>query len=113
MSAFTEEQMMPRPDYRLVGAIERPDHPLRLFRGQDVKKTYYSIGQVAQMLKVRPSKIRFWLPQFNVEVKKNAKGFRFFTEQDIEKVKLIYTLRVVEGLELWAARKRFKQLARI
>lgn len=58
-----------------------------------LKKRYYSIGEVADMLNVNPSLIRFWEKEFDIiKPKKNRKGNRLFTASDIENLKFIYFL---------------------
>jgi len=50
------------------------------------EKRYYGIGEVAKAFKVNASLIRFWEKEFDVlKPKKNAKGNRKFTPEDIKK----------------------------
>ena len=54
------------------------------------KKLYYSIGEVAKAFKVKNSLIRFWDGEFDIlKPKKNAKGNRRFTPEDIKNLKII------------------------
>jgi DNA-binding transcriptional MerR regulator len=56
-------------------------------------KLYYSIGEVAQLLGVNPSLLRFWETEFpQIKPYKNKKGTRFYNDQDIELLKRIYHL---------------------
>lgn len=56
-------------------------------------KLYYSIGEVAEAFGVNASLIRFWDKEFDIlKPKKNAKGNRMFTPEDIKNLKLIYHL---------------------
>ena len=49
------------------------------------KKLYYSIGEVAKGFGVKTSLIRFWDSEFSIlKPKKNAKGNRRFTPDDIK-----------------------------
>ena len=67
--------------------VEIPDDEI-LF-----KKSYYSIGDVADMFKLNASLIRYWENEFDVlKPKKNAKGDRHFRPEDIKNLKLIYHL---------------------
>ncbi|GAB4134562.1 MAG: MerR family transcriptional regulator [Raineya sp.] len=69
-------------------------------------KLYYSIGEVAEMLQVSTSLIRFWESEFDMlHFQKNKKGDRRFTQQDIEDLKTIYHLVKVQGHKLDAAKK--------
>jgi len=75
-----------------------------------VEKLYYSIGEVAAMFNVNPSLIRFWEKEFDIiKPKKNKKGNRFFTVQDIENFRLIYHLVKEKGLTLQGARKKIRE----
>ena len=57
------------------------------------EKLYYGIGEVAKAFNVNTSLIRFWEKEFDVlKPKKNAKGNRKFTPQDIKNLQLIYHL---------------------
>ncbi len=56
-------------------------------------KLYYSIGEVAQAFNVNPSLIRYWEKQFPIlQPKRNKKGNRYFTPEDIKNLKMIYYL---------------------
>jgi len=57
------------------------------------QKSYYSIGNVAEMFRVNISLIRFWENEFDIlKPKKNAKGDRYFRPEDVKNLKLIYHL---------------------
>ena len=69
------------------------------------KKLYYSIGEVARAFKVNTSLIRFWEKEFEVlQPKKNAKGNRKFTPEDIKNLELIYHLVKERGFTLEGAK---------
>jgi len=79
------------------------------YKEKKVEKLYYSIGEVAAMFNVNPSLIRFWEKEFDIiKPKKNKKGNRFFTVQDIDNFRLIYYLVKEKGLTLQGARKKIK-----
>lgn len=68
-------------------------------------KLYYSIGEVAKAFKVNASLIRFWEKEFDViSPKKNKKGNRYFTPEDIQNLKLIYHLVKERGYTLEGAK---------
>lgn len=68
-------------------------------------KLYYSIGEVAKAFDVNASLIRFWEKEFDViSPKKNKKGNRYFTQQDIKNLKLIYHLVKERGYTLEGAK---------
>ena len=61
------------------------------------------------MLDVNTSLLRYWEKEFDVlKPKKNTKGDRFFTKDDIEKIKLIYHLVREKGYTLDGAKSRLK-----
>lgn len=73
-------------------------------------KLYYSIGEVADMLTVNASLIRFWEKEFpQINPKKNKKGNRLFTPKDIVLLSTVYQLVKVEGHTLEGAKKALKQ----
>lgn len=62
-------------------------------RSQLPDKVYYSIGEVAKYFDVSTSLIRYWEDEFpHITPRKNGKGDRRYTKQDLEKVNLIYEL---------------------
>lgn len=61
------------------------------------KKQYFSIGEVAQMFKVNGSLLRYWESEFNMDLRKNKKGDRFFKPTDIKILELIHDLFLVLG----------------
>jgi DNA-binding transcriptional MerR regulator len=81
-----------------------------LSENQTLSKLYYSIGEVAQILNVSTSLLRFWEKEFNLTVsKKNKKGNRLFSVKEIEQIKRIYHFVKVEGYTLEGAKKALKQ----
>ena len=71
-----------------------------------IKKTYYSIREVSDKLKVKPSLIRFWEKEFSIlSPKKNRKGNRLFTVKDIETLSLIQYLLKKKGYTLSGAKQ--------
>jgi DNA-binding transcriptional MerR regulator len=79
------------------------------YKEKKVEKLYYSIGEVADMFKVNASLIRFWEKEFDIiKPKKNKKGNRFFTKQDIDNIQLIYHLVKEKGLTLSGAKKKLR-----
>ena len=74
------------------------------------KKRYYKIGEVAKAFDVNTSLIRFWEGEFDViDPKKNAKGNRLFTVEDIENFKIIFNLVKERGFTLEGAKQKLKQ----
>lgn len=74
------------------------------------EKLYYSIGEVAEAFGVNASLIRFWDKEFDIlKPKKNAKGNRMFTPEDIKNLKLIYHLVKERGFTLDGAKTHLKE----
>ncbi|GAB5399066.1 MAG: MerR family transcriptional regulator [Aureisphaera sp.] len=74
------------------------------------EKRYYSIGEVASAFEVNTSLIRFWEKEFDVlQPKKNAKGNRKFTQEDIKNLELIYHLVKERGFTLDGAKIHLKE----
>lgn len=74
------------------------------------EKMYYGIGEVAKAFDVNTSLIRFWEKEFDVlKPKKNAKGNRKFTQEDIKNLELIYHLVKERGFTLEGAKIHLKE----
>ena len=74
------------------------------------EKRYYGIGEVAKAFAVNTSLIRFWEKEFDaLKPKKNAKGNRKFTPEDINNLKLIYHLVKERGFTLEGAKTHLKE----
>lgn len=74
------------------------------------EKLYYGIGEVARAFDVNTSLIRFWEKEFDaLQPKKNAKGNRKFTPQDITNLKLIFHLVKERGFTLEGAKIHLKE----
>ena len=73
-------------------------------------KLYYSIGEVAGMLDVAPSVLRFWESEFDcIRPVKNRRGVRSYTEHDIELLRRIHYLTRDCGYTLEGAREQMRQ----
>ncbi len=77
------------------------------YKEQKVEKLYYSIGEVAEMLEVPVSTIRFWENEFEIlKPMKNKKGNRLFTPADLKNLKILHHLVKEEGMTLSGAKKK-------
>ena len=75
-----------------------------------VEKLYYSMGEVTEMFDVEPSLIRYWCSQFScLRPKRNAKGNRMFTPQDIERLKRIHHLLKEKKMTIEGAQKAMRK----
>lgn len=76
----------------------------------EIKKRYFTIGEVAARFGVKTSLIRFWETEFpQLAPRKNRKGNRTFNEKDIEVLEKIYYLVKVRKYTLAGAREKLKQ----
>jgi len=74
------------------------------------EKRYYKIGEVANAFHVNTSLVRFWEKEFDIiKPKKNAKGNRLFTPDDISNFKLIFNLVKERGFTLEGAKQKLKK----
>ncbi|MEJ6792124.1 MAG: MerR family transcriptional regulator [Lacinutrix sp.] len=74
------------------------------------EKRYYAIGEVAKAFNVNTSLIRFWEKEFDViKPKKNAKGNRKFTPEDVKNLQFIYHLVKERGFTLEGAKTHIKE----
>jgi DNA-binding transcriptional MerR regulator len=79
------------------------------YKQQKIEKHYYTIGEVAKMFDVKTSLIRFWEKEFDIiKPKRNNKGNRLFTKNDIENFYIIFHLVKERGLTLDGAKKKMK-----
>lgn len=80
------------------------------YRDREIERLYYSISEVAEMVKVNASLIRYWEKKFDIlKPKKNKKGDRLFTKEDIESIKLIYHLVKERGYKLKGAKDKINE----
>ncbi|HSL85488.1 MAG TPA: MerR family transcriptional regulator [Bacteroidales bacterium] len=77
------------------------------YKEKKIEKLYYPIGEVAEMLGVPVSTVRFWENEFDIlRPMKNKKGNRMFTADDIKNLKIIHHLLKEEGMTLSGVKKR-------
>ena len=68
-------------------------------------KLYYSIGEVAKAFDVNTSLLRYWEKEFPIiKPKKNKKGNRYFTSEDLKNLQMIYHLVKEKGYTLDGAK---------
>lgn len=76
----------------------------------EIEKRYYTIGEVAAILDVNTSLVRFWEREFDIlKPKRNKKGNRLFTIKDLDNLKLIYHLVKERGFTLEGAQNKLRQ----
>ena len=76
---------------------------------QELNKKYYKIREVAELLGLPASTLRFWESRFTIiSPKRNDKGIRFYTPADIEKLRMVTYLVKEKGLKLEAAEEHIR-----
>ena len=105
---YFKELKLAVDDYGNINYLNR-DFQIMPYKEKVIEKKYFSIGEVAEMLDVATSLIRFWESEFDIiKPKKNRKGNRQFTREDIDNVKLIYHLVKEKGYTLQGAKDLLK-----
>lgn len=79
------------------------------YKEREINKLYYTMGEVTEMFGVNASQIRFYEREFDVlQPKKNKKGNRLFTQEDITHLKIIFNLVKDKGYTLQGAREHLR-----
>ncbi|WP_442591650.1 MerR family transcriptional regulator [Pedobacter sp. AW31-3R] len=79
------------------------------YKEREINKMYYTMGEVTEMFNVNASQIRFYEKEFDIiQPKKNKKGNRLFTPEDIENLKIIFHLVDDKGFTLKGAKEHLK-----
>lgn len=79
------------------------------YKDRDISKMYYTMGEVSSMFDVNTSLIRFYEKEFDIlKPKKNKKGNRLFTPEDVENLKIIFNLIRDKGYTLHGAKEHLK-----
>src|SRR5262245_13550091 len=77
------------------------------------EKTYYRIGEVAKITRVKPYVLRFWESEFNViSPPKSRSKQRMYRKKDIETILTIKDLLYRQGFTIKGARARLSDIAR-
>ena len=75
-----------------------------------MEKLFYSISEVAAMFGVNQSNLRFWEREFKqLSPKRNAKGSRFYSNDDVQTIKQIIFLVNEQKLTLEGAKRKLAQ----
>lgn len=76
---------------------------------QELTKKYYRIREVSELLDVPMSTLRFWETSFSqLKPKRNDKGTRYYTPQDVDTLRQIKYLLHDRGLKIDAAKQQMK-----
>lgn len=77
---------------------------------QNLDKLYYTIGEVAEMFEVSRSLLRYWENEFSfLTPRKNRKGDRLFTKENIQQIQIIYNLVKERGFTLDGAKQELRK----
>lgn len=80
------------------------------YKEREINKMYYTMGEVSAMFDVNQSLIRYYEREFDIlQPKKNKKGNRYFTPEDVENLKIIFHLIRDKGYTLAGAKEHLKQ----
>ena len=80
------------------------------YKEKPIEKLFYPIGEVARMLNVSVSSIRYWEKEFDIlKPKKNKKGNRMFIKKDVDNLRIIYHLTKERGFTLEGAKKKLRE----
>ena len=75
-----------------------------------MEKLFYSISEVAKMLSVNQSNLRFWEKEFKqLKPTRNERGSRFYSPDDISVIKQIIHLVNEQKLTLDGAKRKLSQ----
>jgi len=75
-----------------------------------MEKLFYSISEVAEMFHVNQSNLRFWENEFKqLKPKRNPKGTRFYSQEDVLVIKSIIYLVNEQKLTLEGAKRKLGQ----
>jgi DNA-binding transcriptional MerR regulator len=80
------------------------------YKEKEISKMYYTMGEVSAMFDVNQSLIRYYEREFDIlQPKKNKKGNRYFTPEDVENLKIIFHLIRDKGYTLAGAKDHLKK----
>ncbi len=84
------------------------------YKEKEPEKLFYTIGEVSKLFKVNTSLIRFWEKEFDIlKPKKNKKGNRLFTKEDLDNLHIIYHLVKERGFKLGCCSNSMKETLHI
>lgn len=79
------------------------------YKEKEIEKIYWSISEVSELLGLSQSQLRFWEKEFELfNLKKNKKGDRFYTQRDIDTLKMIKYLLKEKQYTIKGAREKIK-----
>lgn len=105
LSSFTTDHREPvTARVRLNKGPEALKAYFKKAEAAEVEKLYWSISEMAKMLSVAPTLIRFWQEYFKIELRRNGRRERQFTKKDVALFTRIHYLVKVRLFTLEGAR---------
>tara|TARA_Y100000385_G_scaffold264260_1_gene297479 strand:+ start:1485 stop:1865 length:381 start_codon:yes stop_codon:yes gene_type:complete len=79
-----------------------------------IQKKYFSITEVAEPMGLNPSQLRYWEKEFTaLQPKTNARGKRFYNQNDLEVIDQIKWLVKDQGYTIAGARKAMRRRSEV
>lgn len=76
---------------------------------RDLNKKFYKISEVAEILGLPASTLRFWEGQFTIiKPRRTDGGTRLYTPDDIEKIRMVHYLVKERGIKLDTAQQMIR-----
>lgn len=76
---------------------------------EQLEKQYYKIKDVAELIGVPQSTLRYWEKEFpTCAPRRSASNIRYYTPADIETLRIIHFLVKVKGLKIDAAKEQLR-----
>ncbi len=77
------------------------------------EKLFFTIGEVAQLIEVKPYVLRYWETEFNqLNPQKSETGQRVYRAKDVQISKLIKQLLYVEKYTIAGAKQKLKEIVK-
>ena len=100
----------PEPRSKRVRS-ERPQEEGSASRRRLRRRPFYSIGEVCEMLELKPHVLRYWETQFpGLSPSKNRAGNRVYQAEELELIALIRRLVHEERYTIQGARRRIEEM---
>lgn len=78
------------------------------------RKRYFTIGEVAELCRVKPHVLRYWEQEFTqLKPVKRRGNRRYYQQEDVVMVRRIRTLLYDQGFTIGGARQRLKDQIRL
>lgn len=76
---------------------------------KDIDKKYYKIKDVAELLDIPASTLRYWEQEFpGISPRRSQGNRRYYTPDDIRQLRIIHFLVKIRGLRIDAAKEELK-----